>query len=517
MKKIKKQFDKAFWFIFLLVGAKGALFANFGINLIWDDGAYYTNAKRIISGEVIYKDFQSLFPPLNDYFVAFLVQFVSTNIVTLRLVTLLIALLLFPTFFIIGKLLTLSKWISLFIATLPFLAALRPEVLYIHSIFYLGFLFLLIFIWQKHKLLLLLSGLLLALGFWLRIDTGVYFTITAAVVVILSDLFLRKLVLRKTLADLFILFIPLALSLVVVFLVLLQKGLMMTTIQQIVVVPINITSVIKVNLVSLNNLLNFTLNPKYLNKTFEGWVYIGFMLVYISSIVLVFKSLKKKIVEQTVVLVGLITLVTLAIPYLFGRMDIGHLLKGGMAYFLLGGYVFMKTKSKILKWALAGYAIAIFLGFLAISFWWLSFNYTRYSFGDKGALFLNSRYVPNSTRITGKTLQSAADFLKSSENEYVFAAPYMSSLYYLSNKKSPVLYDSLINKYIFEPYNEEYVVREIVQKRVDHIVYDREKGPDGESSAMKNYYPIIDDYLMKNFEVIQESKDGWLFMQRKNE
>ncbi len=500
--------------MFFLLFLKGAYFASYGIDFMSVDGSHFANAARIIDGDIIYRDFHSYFPPLHDYFLAFLMKYISGNIVIIRISQLIISMSLYPTFLFLARKLGSSRKESVFIASLPFLAILRPELMFIHAIFYVGFLLLVAFIYTKRRHLLFLSGLTLALGFLFRIEVGMVYIFCCTIMLLVSSCLLWKESYKKLFVNLSTFILPVLAIFGITLIWLGQKEIIVPMIEQSLFIPIKVAKAIRINLLTVENLFPQNISYKNLNKTFEGWVYVGFIFIFTFTILEFIKSFKKKIGKKEIVGMGLLLIIFIFLPYIFGRMDMGHLLKGGMGFILLGGYLFTKTEHQVVKTLVRIYVFVSVMGFVVTSVWWIYFFNSFYNFGSKGGLYINSKYVANSTKISGNTIQQANQFLSESENKYVFALPYMPVLYYLSDKKSPVVYDSLLVKSIVEPYNLEYIIRELETKEVDRIVYDRYKVPSGIANSMKDYAPALDEYILTHFRTIVETEDGWLLMSR---
>lgn len=148
-----------------------------------------------------------------------------------------------------------------------------------------------------------------------------------------------------------------------------------------------------------------------------------------------------------------------------------------------------------------------------MSIWWISFNDTKVNFSS-GSVYLNSRYVIGSTLPSASTIMNSITFIQknSNESDYIFVAPYHAIFYFLAGRRDPSRFNNFVPRLVSE--NEEVeVVQAIEAKGVKIVIYDPVNAPHDKKFA--DYNPHIHNYLMENFEVVQKTPEGWLFMKRK--
>ena len=136
--------------------------------------------------------------------------------------------------------------------------------------------------------------------------------------------------------------------------------------------------------------------------------------------------------------------------------------------------------------------------------------------GDK-TLRVNSTYVSQTTVPTALTLKKTYTFVtdNSKGGDTVLFLPYMAGMYYLVDRAAPSRFDNILSGYIVSPQQEQEFIKSLRQKNVKVIVYDPESGPKMEKQKFREYNPVIHEYIMKNYTVIDKSQEGWLFLLRK--
>ena len=484
---------------------------------MFDDNQEYLHGRLILEGKLIYRDFHSFFPPFADYHTSLTLLF-TENILILRYIHSFIFAFLPPLIFLLGRYISKSAPLSFLAALLIIFGPNRPDKYFLFTFLLLSFLLVFQALRsERYKYVFLtLSGCLYSIILLFRYDLTVYYVIASCFLVLMHNFQKRENFRNFLLSSakyLVVLLLPVVLVIGILLFWSFINNNLNNLIQSIVIVAIGSNYHSSVNLLTLGNLFPSEISPQSVNSAFEGWLYIYILSIAGLLIYFLFKTFKIKKIEDRVA-GAMIVPFLLAIPYILPRMDTGHLFKGSMSILVLLPFVLSRSGKVLRKWFVF-ITILVLFAFIARSYNWTKFNDSYVDFKRKGSVFMNSSYTQASTRISSDTYLKAVDFLSSSRQQYVFAAPYMGSLYYFSDKNPPVKYSNLLVGYT-EAGAEDYIIEGIESKDVERIIYDPDGGPNRDIGGAKIIYPKLNSYLLSNFEISFKSREGWLFLLKPN-
>ena len=277
---------------------------------------------------------------------------------------------------------------------------------------------------------------------------------------------------------------------------------------------------------NLGRFFPIKLSPTQALDYFAVFFYICYILIFVTSLRFMIKSwrnikkIKKQNFQQKYKLLLILTLFVFGVletPHVFSVIDLGHLVKGGFPFMILGVYflegIIVSSKSFVSRLFYFIPLILFITGNIVITFWWIRFN-DKFIKLPYGSVFLNSKYVTGSTFASADTILRTVEFIKHNSNrgDYIFLVPYHALFYFLTDRKSPTRYENFARGIVIG-YEEEEVIREIRGKDIKLIVYDPRNGP--QKTRFPEYNPKIDNYIMTNFRIVDETKEGWLYMLRK--
>ena len=477
---------------------KSVFFAQYGLNMIFDDGQMLLNATRILEGQIIYQDFQSFFPPIMDYHAANVLM-LSKDIVFIRVLHSLLAATISVLVYKHLRGLGVNKYLSVASALVVILIPARPDKYYIHAYIIASFIALYEYIIKGGKKHLWYSGILIAIASVFRYDLALYSYLAGAATLFF---FTKSHKVKSVICYL----IPAALIWAVHLGVLHSAGLLEGFITQALIVPYAVTQQLHKNVLFPNfDPLDIASYAELLQSALY-WFY--FVTVISGGLLLVSKKLKREI-KLTVFYA--FSIAVLSIFYVLGNMDSGHILKGALFFVLIIPFGY-KYAPKLLGKA---YLLAFFLiivGFLVQSVWILRFYDSKADLSKLGSVRINSSYISGTSRPSAQTLEEAVDFLRQAKGENVIALPQHSALYYAANKNSPLVYAAILQSYTYEPFDEKYIVEEIESANIERIVYDPDGGVLRSHGGFRNQYPTVHEYILANYKVIKTTPEGWLFM-----
>lgn len=503
--------------LFVLGLAKSIFFSKLGFGLL-DEGENLHNGLRILGGDLPYRDFYTLLPPLDNFWPAIAFKLFGVSIFSPRLFSSIVFSFLPPTIFLIAR-----RNVASYLAVIPSILIIFMD-LNIERIYYFSFIFagLLLFLYSlnfKKQRLKMLAGILLGTGGLIRLDlaggflvgillTMFGFTIVAAHKNKLKSWFSHCLTLSLG-------FSGMAFFL---FLWLLKNNLIDAFLNAFLINSFAVTKAYSLPFPNLAEVIPLDFSPSALMNSYRAWfayiivtTYLAFTLFFIKNW---FKVWKHHLDLIILFIIGLIIS-----PYMLGRSDLGHLMKGGIPFLIIGPFLiyrFLETKrikKNIYRYLILIVPIIIFIANLIQSWWWIKFNNTKVTF-NKGTVYLNSAYPYNSTFISAQTIKRSVEFIETNtqKDEPFLAVPYMAGLYFLSDRPSQTYIDNIFVSFL--P-SENQFINDIERLKIDTVVYDPEHGPQSSKPKLKDYYPSVDQYIMKNFEVVEKTAEGWLFMKRK--
>ncbi len=466
--------------IFLISLIKLVLFAQIGAKMLTDDGQNFTGAVRFLAGERPYIDYQNFFPPTSDIFTSAALKSTNFSIGLTRGMYAVVAAGLFPLVYVLSRRLS-DVSTSLLITTLVLFVDVRADLLFFNTLFLASF-------WWTCRGKFKRAGLALALGSLWRWEFAAAWFIAEAVVLLIKKT-------PRNIAKISI--FPSIINAVVVGW--LYKSDLVGWYWKHLQAGILAKGVYSINWLSQENLFSLPTSLENLYSWVIGWLYIIGLIILGKWLFQIRKSL-----ITNPLLVGLLTQVALSVVYLHNQIDLGHVAKGGIVLFILLAAAFQK---RIL---FMGLACLFLITQIALSVWQAHLNSISISFPVGGSLRLPSQYIEGTTIASAGMLIKAVAFLRQANpDEPVFVAPYLSLLYFLSDRKNPTIYDNLLSGYLIPDKGEDYVIRSI--DKVRYIVYDNTNGPN--HISMPTYYPKIDQYITENYAVIDKA-GPWLLMKK---
>ena len=500
--------------IFLVALSKTTLFSFYGFGLV-DEGESLHNAQRILAGDVPYRDFFAIFPPMDNYFYALIFKLFGESIQIPRIIASIIFSFTPVLIFLICKRFTSTKLSTIPAILITFLDV-NIERLFLFTPIFLGLYFFLQAVDRKKKWLFGWSGLMLGLSGLIRLDIPGTFGV-AAIVVLAIYLFLisRQGWARKWLAYSLFMGIGFGLPLLAMVLWMVNLGIFSTFVNRALVGAVTITRLHRLPFPSMLDLIPSRFDLAALGNTFTAYYGYAILVTYLASTFIVLKKatviIKNNIEIPLLVLAGI-----LALPYIFGRSEMGHLVKGGTPFLILGTFLLKNTRNLKIKVVLYSLVIGLFTAAVFQSIWWIRFNDQRVQIADQ-TLNLNSKYPANSTKPSAESLKRSVTFLQenSTPTEPVLALPYMAGLYFLSHRSSPTQFNNLLAGFIITEEEQLEFISKIEKNNVKTVIYDPGNGPKMRTAKMQDYNFLIHQYLIKKFQIVDETPEGWLFMKRK--
>ena len=488
--------------LYLLSLTKSLYTSRLGFGLV-DEGENVHNGLRIINGEIPYRDFFAYLPPLKNTWAAFAFKFFGVNVYAPRLLSSLIFSFFPPLVFLLARRFTNLKY-ALIPAILLVFAELNMERLYYYSFIFAGFYLFVRDFKSDRKVFLLLSGLLIGIGSMIRLDAGGIFFLGLSLGTLIYGgfFFFRKVI------PLFM--IGFTIPFIILLNWLVRNNIVEIFLKRIFINPYLMTKVYSLPMPSFFNIFPKNITPQDLFRSYETIFLYTILSIYIIFFVYLYRNWKKVWTKNfelgTLSIIGI-----LLMPYMLGRGDMGHFIKGGIPAFILGTYLISKNnKFKVIT---ASLMFTILCSGIAQVIWATKFYDTKLTF-DTGSIFLNSSWPKNSTLISADTINSAIEFVKSNTNrdEQFLALPYMAGLYFLSGKTSPMYYDNVFFTYLS---SETDYLNNLKSKDIKVVIYDPLNGPPSDKKSIAQYYPRIHDYIITNYEIVTETQEGWLFMKKK--
>lgn len=468
--------------ILLLLLVRSIFTLQYGFGLI-DEGESLHNAQRILKGDLPYRNFFAVFPPLDNYYYAGIMKLFGTSIIAPRIIsTLIFSLAVLGMYLLAGP-------VS---AVLLIFADISPDRLFFFApIFWAIYLFV-------HKKSYFFAGLLLGLISWFRIDIPATFFISLVLLGILTKrkpLFLGILTLGYTLPILGL------------FIWLVHFNIVELFIHQGVTQALLVTKLMELPVLSP---LKMLVSPLSLKSAYNIFTSLYFYLLISSLFAGLFWCIKNRNLVAAIFLIsGLMTL-----PYITGRTDIGHMVKGGMYLFVLLG-IWTNSSTLWLKQLSRLISVLLVMAGIAQTAWMVKFNDTALKINGY-VLRVNSSYVPGTTLPSARTLKSAVEFLQTSpQNQPVLAVPYMAGLYYLADRPSSTKYNNILGGEVATVKDQTDFINQVEKNAVTTVVYDPKDNYPDSGLELKTYNPLIHQYIINTYQVVSTSPEGWLFMKRK--
>ncbi|MDO8638511.1 MAG: hypothetical protein Q7R43_02970 [Candidatus Daviesbacteria bacterium] len=501
--------------LFLLALLKSAIFSLYGFGLL-DQGQMLHNGQRILSGDLPYRDFFAVFPPAYNYIFALIFKIFGQSVFISRLVLSVFFSFVPVLIFLITKKI-LTRNLGIVLAVLIIFMDVNIERLYFFAPILLGIYFYISWLQTSNKNLLFWAGLSLGFASFFRLDISGIFGLGMVISSVISLKESGKKWIRDWLIYCFRLglgyFIPVAFM--VNFLII--NDLFYFFFDNTIIQSIYITKLHHLPFPLITDLLPVKFSISWLASLYQIMYSNLLLFTYLVSIIVLVHKWKffwtKKPWFGFFLISGLLTL-----PYVLGRTEPGHLLKGGIPFFFLSGYFLKKIyEGKNLIYKLIGnlIIIAFFSATLFESLYWIKFNDSSILINNYN-LRLNTSFPADSTIPSKQTLKESVEFIdiNSKKMEDVLVLPYMAGLYFLSDRQSPTRFDNVLNGYIPTSAKEELFINQI--KHVKVIVYDPLHGPKMGKPRLIDYNPLIHQFIMNNYKIYQQTPEGWLFMLKKD-
>lgn len=468
--------------ILLLLLIKSIFSLPYGFGLV-DEGESLHNAQRILKGGLPYRDFFAVFPPLDNYYYAGIMKLFDTSIIAPRIIsTLIFSLAVLGIYLLAGPV----------AAILLIFADISPD-----RLFFFAPIFWAIYLFVNRKSYFF-AGLLLGFISWFRIDIPATFFISLVTLGILTK--------RKSLS-LGMLSLGYGLPILSLFIWLVHFDVIGLFIHQGVTQALLVTKLMELPVI---NPLKMLALPLSLKSAYDIFTSLYFYLLISSLFVGLFWCIKNRNLVAAIFLIsGLLTL-----PYIMGRTDIGHMVKGGMYLFVLLG-IWATSSISWLKQLSRLISVLLVVAGIAQTIWLVKFNDTFLKINGY-ILRVNSSYVSGTTLPSAQTLKSAVEFLQTSpQNQPVLAVPYMAGLYYLADRPSPTKYNNILGGEVVTQQEQTSFIDQVEKNAVSTVVYDPKENYPNPGFELKTYNPLIHQYIMNTYQLVSITPEGWLFMKRK--
>jgi hypothetical protein len=504
-------------FIFLLVLSVGGLiylsfFYNYGINLL-DEGYLLNSAKRVVSGEIPYKDFYTPYPPGRYYLLAFLFKTFGQNANILRILEAMILVSCSILVYIIARILGVNQVFSLIAAILMILGP-GPW----HKIFYPFFTLvniLVILLFQKKATIyrcLLISGVI-GLTFLFRQDIGII-SLSIFLFMILLMVLTRK-------KDFYTLCIYSTSSLVIPFLIILIPYAMILTKIGLSTLTYHLFNA------GFREVTSTSLPFGTISPLFKGYFFANFLkfllksiffipiLIYILSIIHAITFFFTGEERAPIILVTAFGL--FSSHQILWRSDLGHLLQSSSpAYILIGlllesifiniGLVGINEKIKILMSSAIIIVLMLFMITLIIA-GGSSYPGTIFTrFGNKRSLDIENCHFfikPELADALEKTVNLIHS--KTMRDEKILAIPDIPIIYFLSDRKNPARHDLYLPGRLQGEGEEIQIIENFKKNPPKIIIYNINNNNDGfpERKFDQQFY-IFQKFIESNYKTIDK-------------
>lgn len=491
---------------------KSIYFSHYGFGLL-DEGESLHNAQRILAGDIPYRDFFAIFPPADNYFYAVAFKIFGQSVLIPRIIASVIF-----SFTPVLIFLLIKRFASTVISLMPALLIIFLDVnidrLYLLTPILLAIYLFIQAVYKKKGYLYFLSGILLGVASIIRLDIpgafGIGLLLSTTLFFYVTD---KKTWLRMSINFMWWFGIGFIIPISCATYWMFRLNILTSFLKYAFIKSIIITKLHDLPFPSILSLLPRSIDIKSLNEGYIAWYAYSILGVYISTTIILLKKFSKILKEHLEIPIFLISGL-LMLPYIFGRTDMGHLVKGSIPFLILSMYLLQISKRR-----LRTLIVLIFIGFFAAnifqSTWWIRFNSQRVVF-SKNIIRTSPEYLSSSTTPSAKTLQEAVLFLQSNsqKGQPVLILPYMAGLYFLADRSSPTEFNNVLPGFITTKQEQRQFIKKIKESDVEVLIYDPTSGPKMKFNLLKDYNPIIDQFIRDNFELIKKTPEGWLFMKK---
>ncbi|MBI3342163.1 glycosyltransferase family 39 protein [Candidatus Curtissbacteria bacterium] len=478
-------------FIYLLVGIKQ--FAS-----VYDEGLVVYGAKKVLDGQIPYRDFWSLYPPGQFYTLADLFKIFGTNLFTERIFgTIVQSLVALTVFLLVQKTTNRTIAVTASIVVLIMTVLIRnygSVSAQVSLLFMLISCYLLSKFEKSEKKLLFLAGFSCGLSTLFRIDIGALAFFAFILFIAISQIQITKklsLSLAKKVFALTVGFlVPICFSLTLLLRYVNSKDLL----QQLLIFPATIYPKVR-HLPIFNNDSQFAL---YL-----------IILVYFLSL---FMLRNKKSSLTTNQKRHLLLFVLVGSAFLIkglSRLDPGHLFPTIITAILSFSILYSQLTNHInLEYKPVRYlvrslivpllmTIPIITIFLLSSFPALSCNN---NLPESGCINVESEQLQAIQFIKQKTTSQDYIFVGNSRHDQLFANDVI--FYFLAGRNSPTKYHELHPGLANTAAVQSEIIKSLQEKKVKYVVLYAgfENSYEQNGSAQSSHVAILDDYLIANYK-----------------
>ncbi len=492
--------------IYVIALAKSLYASRLGFGLL-DEGEYLHIGLRILKGDIPYRDFFSYLPPLYNYWNALAFKLFGISAFSPRLLSSI-------TFSFVPVLLYLiaRRFSSKVVATSVALAfgfmEAGMERLYYHIFSFGSILSYFVFMRSNEVRIGLLSGFLLGTTTFFRTDIAVQFLLGLTISNIFYHLFRSKKWLASSVKQIVTFGTGFVIPIIGFFFWLKASNAFSQFIRNATGTPAAFLKDQALLFPKPWNIIPKSLSPKDMFASYEASFLYLIVLIYICVLYLLVKNWKS-IWKKTPELPTFLLIAIFTTPYILSRPDLGHMVKGGIPAFFIGAYLLERCKKRVKSALLIAPLMLIVVGIAQI-FWWSKFFDTKIQ-TENGIIRTNSQTVKNSTLVSAGTIEKSLSFIKnnSSPGDQVLIVPYMAGLYFLSDRPSRTYVGNIYDSYIPD---EDRFVERLKALNIKVVIYDPVNTPPGFIKKLPDFYPEIDQYIMDNFEILDRSPEGWLYM-----
>ena len=497
--------------IYLVVLAKSLYASTLGFGLL-DEGEYLHIGLRILKGDIPYEDFFTYLPPLYSHWTAFAFQLFGVSAFSPRLLNSLIFAFIPVLIYLITRRFA-SQIISILVALSFAFMDLSIERLYYYVFPILSVYFYLSFLRNKRIEVGILSGFLLGLTMSFRLDVSLEYFLGLIIAGILYQINNnpRSKWLVESIKLVVIMCAGFFIPVISLFNWLQNYNVFSQFIRSVTLTPSTFFKDQALAFPKLWDIFPKSFSPKDILDSYEAFFVYLIILIYLYALYVLAKNWKS-IWKKTPQLPLFLLVAVFTTPYIFSRPDLGHMIKGGIPAFFTSAYLLEKCKSP-LKGVLLMIPIILMLSGTAQIFMVSKYFDTKVQ-SENGTIRTNSQTIENSTLVSSNTIEKALLFIKNNSlpEDQVLLIPHMAGLYFLSNRPSRSYVGNIYNSYIPD---EEMFVESLMALKLKVVIYDPTNTQPGFTKTLSSFYPKIHKYIMDNFEVVEKTPEGWLFLKRR--
>lgn len=495
--------------IYSIVLIKSLYASRLGFGLI-DEGEYLHIGLRILRGDIPYQDFFSYLPILYDYWNVFAFKLLGVSVFSPRLLSSMIFSFVPILYYLIARRFS-SSIIALLVSLCFGFMELSMERLYYHVFTFSSLILYFNFLKNKKKEIGLLAGLLLGISALFRLDVALQLFLGLTIATTLYQVNKGEKWFFISIKQLIILGLGFLIPITGFLYWLLTHSLFERFVQISITTPVEFAAAQNFPFPKPWNILPQSLSSKDIFASYEALFAYLIILIYLYTLRYVSKNWRRTW-KKTPELPTFLLIAFFTTPYIFSRPDLGHMIKGGIPAFFIAAFILERFKMRF-KNLLLIIPISFIVVGIAQIVWWATFFDTTIQTAS-GAIRTNSRGIKGTTFVSANTIEKSLKFIKdnTSQGEQILAVPYLSGLYFLSNRPSNAYVGNIYYGYLPD---EEKFVEQLKSSNPKVVIYDYSNKPEGYVKSLREYYPKIDRYIIDNFRPVEETSEGWLFMIKK--